>query len=239
MDTAGYVTLSRQVGLVRDLQVVANNIANSATTGYRQEGLLFSEYVKAGVDGQSDISMTRASARNTSLEQGGLTRTGSPFDLAIEGDGFFQVETDRGPRLTRAGSFSPGPDGGLLTMSGYRVLDAVGAPVFVPAGQDVRIASDGTMSAGGQPIGQIGIVMPVNPVDLQREDGVLFRTSDGVDPVAAPRVLQGFLEDSNVNPVAQVARMIEIQRAYEMGQKFLESEDDRIRQSVKTLIRST
>ncbi len=239
METAAYASLSRQVGLMRELQVVANNIANSVTTGYRQEGLVFSEFVKDGGRAASDLSMTRAAARNTSMNQGTLTETGGALDLAIEGEGFFQVETERGPRLTRAGAFSSDTNGALLTAGGGRVLDDAGSPVFVPAGVDVSIASDGTISADGQPLGRVGLYRPVDPNDLQREDGVLFRTESGVEPVENPRILQGFLEGSNVNAVSQIARLVEVQRAYEMGQSFLEAEDKRIRDSVKTLIRTS
>lgn len=238
METAGYASLSRQVGLVRELQVIANNVANSVTTGYRQEGLVFSEFVKRADEDAADLSLTRASARNTSLEQGALNQTDGVFDLAIEGDGFFQVETTRGPRLTRAGSFSTDAAGALLTPNGDRVLDEAGAPVLVPPGQEVHIATDGTISSEGQPIGRIGLFLPVEPFDLHREDGVLFRTEYGVEPVANPRVLQGFLEGSNVNPVMQIARMVEVQRAYEMGQSFLDAEDQRLRDSINVLIKT-
>ncbi|MHA6264160.1 flagellar hook-basal body complex protein [Arenibacterium sp. CAU 1754] len=236
METAGYVTLSRQSGLMNEMRIVANNIANAATTGYRQEGLVFSEYVQSAPN-QPSVSMTRTQVRNTSMEAGALTKTDGRFDFAIEGDGFFLIETPAGERLTRAGSFAPNADGDLVTMNGHRVLDAGGAPVFVPAGTDISVASDGTVSADGQPLGQIGLVRPTEPLDMIREDGVMFRTDDGVEPAGQARLLQGFLEGSNVNPILQVSRMIEIQRAYEMGQSFLETEDQRIRNAVKSLIR--
>ncbi len=237
MDAAGYVTLSRQSGLMREMRIVANNIANAATTGYRQEGLIFSEFVKTAPD-QSSLSMSQARVRNTSMAQGALTQTNGTFDFAIEGDGFFMVETPAGERLTRAGSFSPNAEGDLVTMDGHRVLDAGGAPVFVPPGvAGLSVAADGTLSADGQLLGQIGLFQPVVPLDMVREDGVMFRADAGVDPAQNATVLQGFVEGSNVNPILQVSRMIEIQRAYEMGQSFLETEDQRIRNAVKTLIK--
>lgn len=237
MGSAGYPILSRQTGLMREMQIVANNIANAATTGYRQEGVVFSEFV-ASSPGQSSVSMGRAQIQNTSLGQGALTQTNSDLDLAIEGDGFFMVETPSGNRLTRAGSFAPNAVGDLVNMSGFRVLDAGGAPVFVPTGVGgVEIASDGTVSAQGQPVGQIGLFQPEETTRLIREDGVLFRAEGPVGPADTAQILQGFLESSNVNPIGQVARMIEIQRAYEMGQSFLEAEDERIRNSVKSLMR--
>ncbi|MBV1927131.1 MAG: flagellar hook-basal body complex protein [Rhodobacteraceae bacterium] len=237
MGSAGYAILSRQTGLMGEMQIVANNIANAATTGYRQEGLIFSEYV-AGASGKSSVSMGRAQIQNTSMGQGELTQTNGDLDLAIEGDGFFMIETPSGNRLTRAGSFAPNAVGDLVNMSGYRVLDAGGAPVFVPTGVGgVEIASDGTVSAQGQPVGQIGLFQPEESTRLIREDGVMFRAEGPIGPADTAQILQGFLESSNVNPIGQVARMIEIQRAYEMGQSFLEAEDERIRNSVKSLMR--
>lgn len=236
MENVGYATLSRQAGLMREMQVVANNIANAATTGYRQEDLMFSEFVH-NTPNQTHLSMTRASARSTSMQQGGLSQTNGAFDLAIEGEGFFLIETLAGERLTRAGSFAPNPNGELVTADGNRLLDEGGSAVFVPPTGKVQIASDGTLSADGRALGRIGLYQPIVPTAMSREDGVKFRADDGFEAVANPRMLQGFLEDSNVNPVSQVARMIEIQRSYEMGQSFLEAEDERIRQAVKLLVR--
>ncbi|SMC56888.1 flagellar hook-basal body complex protein [Primorskyibacter flagellatus] len=237
MENAGYTTLTRQSGLKREMQVVANNIANAATTGFKQEGLLFSEYIMRSKGGDS-LSMASARVAETSLSQGELTKTGNAFDLAIEGDGFFMVQTPDGNRLTRAGMFTPDAQGNLVTADGHPVLDLGETPVFVPAGDGpVSIAPDGTISANGQPLGQIGIFAPVNPREMIREGSVLFRSEAGSEPVEEARVIQGFLEASNVDPISQLARMIEVQRAYEMGQSFMDAEDERIRTAMKTLIK--
>jgi len=235
METTGYATLTRQAGLMREMQVVANNIANAATTGFRQEGVIFSEYVQP-VRGGPSLSMAVARARQTSLVQGTLTRTGNDFDFAIEGEGFFLIETPQGERLTRSGSFSPSAEGDLVTNDGFRVLDAGGAPIFVPPRGQIRAAADGTLSADGHPIAQIGIVLPTDPMALRREDGVMFDAVGGFEPVDGARVVQGFLEGSNVDPIGQVARMITVQRAYEMGQSFLEAEHDRMRGAIKAMM---
>lgn len=234
MENAGYTTLSRQSGLAREMQIVANNIANAATTGFRSEGLIFSEYVQS-LDVGASLSIGQGNIRNTSFEQGPLTQTNGAFDLAIEGDGFFLVETPAGERLTRAGAFSPSGEGDLVTYDGFRVLDAGGAPLFVPPGETISVAADGTISANGAPIGQIGIVRPVDSTDMVREDGVMFKTDAGYEPTDSARVLQGFVENSNVNAIGQLARMIEVQRAYELGQSFLESEDERVRTAMKSI----
>ncbi|MFW8593756.1 flagellar hook-basal body complex protein [Cribrihabitans neustonicus] len=238
MEATGYATLSRQSGLMREMRVVANNIANSATTGYRQEGLIFSEYVQR-TPGQGSLSMARANIYNTSMEQGAMTQTGGTFDFAIEGDGFFMVETPQGERLTRSGAFSPNAEGDLVTMDGYRVLDAGRAPVFVPpdAGK-IEVGSDGSLSAGGRLLGQLGLFKPVEQHQMVREDGVMFRVEGEIEESFDSKVLQGFLEGSNVNAISEVTRMIEVQRAYEMGQSFLDTEDQRIRNAIKNLMKS-
>ncbi|KGM49761.1 flagellar hook-basal body complex protein [Pseudooceanicola atlanticus] len=237
MDNTGYTTLTRQTGLMKEMQIVANNIANAATTGYRQEGLVFSEYVQRVADGPS-VSMATANVRRTSMMQGALTQTGNRFDFAIEGDGFFLIETPQGERLTRAGSFSASANGDLVTNDGFRVLDSGGAPVFVPAGAgDISAAADGTLSVDGQPLAQIGIVRPIDPNGMTREDGVMFEADAGFEPVENPRVVQGFIESSNVDPISQIARMIQVQRAYEMGQSFLDAENERVRNAMKTFMK--
>jgi len=236
MDNAIYATLSRQSGLMARMQLVANNIANASTTGFRAEGMLFSEFIRTLGPGEPSLSMAAARVRVTDLAPGAAAMTGGSLDLAIEGEGFFLVAAPEGERLTRAGAFATDEAGNLVTMQGWPVLDAGGAPLFVPPGAGaVTVAADGTISAGGRPLGQIGLVLPADPLALVRLDGVSFRSDGGLDPAPGARVLQGFLEGSNVDPVLEVARMIEVQRAYEMGQSFLEREDERIRNVIQTL----
>jgi len=212
LDSTGYITLTRQSGLMREMQVVANNIANAATTGFRQEGIVFSEYVQS-IQGGGSLSMGNGNARQTSLVQGALSETGGTYDFAIEGDGFFLIETPNGERLTRAGSFTPNGEGDLVTHEGYPVLDAGGAPIFVPPdAQTISVGTDGTISADGNLVGQIAIVQPNEPTMMVRESGVMFRADEGFEPSETARVLQGFAEASNVDPISQLARMIEVQR---------------------------
>jgi len=234
MDAAGYATLNRQSGLMREMGVVANNIANASTTGFRREGVVFSEYVVA-LDQDPSLSMAYASGRQVDLSQSTLSQTGGQFDFAIQGEGFFLIETPQGQRLTRAGSFTPSAEGELVTPDGYRLLDAGGAPVFVPPdARGVAVATDGTLSAAGQPIAQLGLWQPTDPLSLQHQSGTLFSATD-LEPAEGATVLQGMLEDSNVEPVSEIARMIEVQRAYELGQKFLDAEDQRVRGVITTL----
>jgi len=238
MENATYASLTRQSGLMSELRSIANNIANASTAGYRAEGVVFSEHVTRLGRGHASLSMPFAQGRDTSFDQGSLSRTGGRFDLAIEGEGFFLIQTPDGERLSRNGHFTPNENGDLVTQDGYPVLDAGGAPVFVPQGvAGISIASDGTISADGQPIGQIGLYLPEDPNDLVREDGVRFRAEEGVLPAPLARVVQGYLEQSNVNPILEVSRMIEVQRAYELGQSFLDLEDQRIRNMIRDIHR--
>lgn len=237
MQITSYATLTRQSGLLREMHIVANNLANMATTGYRQEGIVFSEYVKQIGNDQS-VSMARANTRATSFTQGSLEKTGAALDIALEGDGFFLVQTAHGERLTRSGSFSTDAAGRLVNADGHTVLDTGFTPIILPRdGSDIAVAADGTISQQGNPIGQIGAFQPIDHAGLAREDGVLFSSANGIEAASDVRMVQGFLEASNVNPILQISRMIEIQRAYEMGQSFLDAEEERMRTAMKTFVR--
>jgi flagellar basal-body rod protein FlgF len=235
MDNPGYSALTRLSGLAREMSVVANNIANISTTGFRSEGLIFAEHIAStGRDGPS-LSMGTATGRSISDQQGALEQTGGTFDFAIEGEGFFMVETAQGPALTRAGGFIRNDVGEVVTPEGDRLLDAGGAPIFVPPdARGVALAPDGTISADGQPLTVVGLYMPNDPLELSRQSGTAFTAESGYQPAEGARVVQGFLERSNVSAVAQISRMIEVQRAYELGQSFMDAEDNRIRDFLRT-----
>ncbi|MEX5727909.1 flagellar basal-body rod protein FlgF [Rhodovulum iodosum] len=235
MDGAGYIALSRQAGLMRALDTVAQNIANAATTGYRREGVIFSEHVVAQPGGGA-LAMANGHVRRTDFTQAPLRQTDGPLDFAIEGTGFFLVETPRGQRLTRAGHFTPEANGELVTPAGHRLLDAGGAPVFVPPdAAGVALAPDGTLSADGRALTRIGLYAPADPTAMRRAPGAAFDPGGAVQPLEEARLMQGFLEESNVEPVAEIARMIDVQHAYELGQSLIDREDERIRSVIRTL----
>ena len=195
MEGAGYVTLTRQSGLLREMQVVANNVANAGTAGFRREGVIFSEFVR-GAGAAPSLSMAPGGARQ---------------------------------------AFSPGPDGVLRNMDGHALLDAGGSAITIPPGTaSVLIGQDGTLSGDGRPISRIGRWLPSDPLLLRHEGGTLFDGGETV-PVTGGQILQGVLEDSNVDPVLELARMVEVQRAYEMGQGFLDREDERMRGVIRTM----
>jgi flagellar basal-body rod protein FlgF len=238
MDVAGYVALTRQRGLDKELQTVANNIANISTTGYQREGVIFAEMVEALPTEGGSVAMTAARGHFIDHVQGALSPTGGPLDFAIEGEGYFTVLTPQGERLTRAGSFTRDAEGQIVNMDGYQLLDEGGGPILVPFEvTNVNLSTDGTLSGDGQPIAQLGLVVPDDPTTVFREAGVLFRVGGNVTPLepGQSNFVQGFVEQSNVNAVSEMAHMIEVQRAYESGQKLLEQEDQRIREVVQVL----
>lgn len=233
MTNSIYATVSRQDGLLKELQVVANNIANTNTTGYKTDRALFAEYVMATGADTPSLSMGGLAGHSFDLTQGTVKFTGGQLDLAIQGEGFFAVETDNGQRLTRAGAFQLSSQGELIAPDGARVLDGGSTPIQIPPDvEGLSIAGDGTISADGQILGQVGVFTPTG--QLQRDTDTRF-IAPGVQQNETAKVLQGAVEASNVSPVLEMARMIEVQRAYEAGQAVLEKEDQRITQLISTV----
>ncbi len=219
---------------MQEMQVVSNNLANSSTTGYKSDRAIFSEFLAGSGMGDDVLSMGGLGAHAFQLEQGNLKMTGGQFDLALEGEGYFTVDTGNGQRLTRSGHFQLDPAGKLVDMAGSAVLDASGNPIIVsPEVTQVAISGDGTVSADGQILGQIGVVRANG--ELSRDSNTYFSAPGGTTAVENTKIVQGALEQSNVSPVLEVARMIEVQRAYEAGQTVLEREDERIGQLISTV----
>ena len=223
------------------MNTIANNIANVNTSGFRKQGAIFSEYVvQAGSKDfsdtslQSSVSIGRLGAHYNDFTNASLKQTGGTYDLAIEGEGFFLIGTEDGPRLSRAGRFMTDREGALITADGDRVLDDSASPIIIPPDAvRVAIGGDGSISANGQPLGKIGVVIASHQ-NMQRIGNNLWH-ADSYSAVANPRILQGFLEGSNVNPVIEIARMIEVGRAYEAGQKLLEIEDERLAKTIRSI----
>lgn len=233
MSNAIYSALSRQAALEHELSSLANNIANASTAGYRGDGQIFSEYVNA-VPRQPSISQTRIGGRLIDGRQGDFIQTGGALDLAIEGEGFFVVETPQGERLTRAGAFQRNEQGILATSEGHLVQGAGGGSIAVSDGaEDLVISADGVISAGGAVIGQIRVA-DADPTLLTREGATLFRAGGALTDLD-PVVRQGFIEASNVTPVLQLSRLIEVQRAFELGQQLLTNEEARIQRAISVL----
>ena len=237
MQDSLYVSLSAQIALQRRLDTIADNVANATTAGFRATGVKFEDVVTGS--GQKSVSF--ASQGNTYLSDahGAMTQTGNPFDFAIRGNAWFGIETPAGTVMTRDGRFSMNENGELRSLEGYAVLDAGGAPIQLdPRGGPPRAGADGSLRQGENMVGAIGLF----DFDPGR-DFVRFGNS-GVVPAGAPEpitdranvgVTQGFVEESNLNPVLEMTRLIMVQRAFEnvaalMRQTAASSDD-----AIKTL----
>jgi len=245
MDNPIYTSLSRQSGLMRELSVIANNLANSDTTGFKRESAVFSEYIQRAAQGtatsepQNSMSMGRLAAHVSNFESGAIRQTGGTLDVALDGEGFFTIEAPQGERLTRAGHFMTDAEGTLTTHNGYPVLDDGGGQIQIPLEVNLlAIGGDGTISADGIEIGRLGVVT-ADPTELSREGDNLWLAAAGTEPLETPQIIQGFLEGSNVQPVNEIARMIEVQRHYDAGQKLLDMENDRIKSVISTVRQMT
>jgi len=242
VDNVAYIGLSRQAGLMRELDIIANNLANANTTGFRREGAVFSEHVKA-LQGASQrivqpsrsLSIGHLGAHATDFSQGGMKATGAPLDIAIEGEGFFVIDTPAGQSLTRAGAFLTNSEGQLITPDGYGVLDDAGGQINFPADAGtILISRDGSITVDGDQVARLGVV-DADPLQLERLGDNLWRSPAGTQQLEDFAVRQGFLETSNVSPVTEIARMIEVQRHYDAGQTLLELDNERIKNVVTTL----
>lgn len=225
MDNAIYLSLQQQRVLSTQLDIVANNLANVTTTGFKGEIARFAEASvnpAADQDSPRDIRFVRDNGLVRNLTQGAVLRTENPLDLAVEGDGFFVVQGPDGPLYTRDGSFALDPNGALVTKDGLPVLDSGNAPILVPPDSGpLGIGKDGTITAGLTQIGQVGVVQFQAAERLQKVGANRYE-ANGQNPIASPnsRVVQGALEGSNVSPVVEISRLIEISRAYEAAARF-------------------
>ncbi len=234
MSDAVYATLARQTGLMKEMQVVANNIANSNTTGFKTDRAVFAEFLVDAGAGAPSISMGSLAGHAFELAQGELKFTGATFDLAIQGEGFFVLETGQGQRLTRAGHFQLSPEGALVDPTGARVLGAGGNEIAIPEGAtNISISADGAISADGELVDRVGVMQPDGV--LERDSDTRFIAPGGLVEVEGASIVQGALEQSNVSPVLEVSRMIEVQRAYEAGQALLERDDQRINKLISAV----
>ncbi|NBB17192.1 flagellar basal-body rod protein FlgF [Caulobacter sp. SLTY] len=239
MDNTLYISLSRQMTLRREMDVIANNIANADTTGFKVESLMVRTEAQAPArmtdGGKVKFVLDDGVARD--FTQGSLRQTGGDFDLAIEGKGFFQVTTEDGDRFTRDGRFTLSPDGKLTTQAGDPVMGDGGEIVLDIARGPVAIAADGTISQAGERVGKVQVFLFEDRSVLAKDQNNLLKNTSNEAPVAdtASRVRQGMLEGSNVNPILQITRMIEVSRAYESVVRTMENTSDLSRRAVERL----
>ena len=206
---------------------VANNLANVNTVGYRRDRT-FAAALEERLDAEGAPVSTRVGGQWTERTAGALEQTGAPLDVALEGEGFFRVQSATGQaRLTRAGQFVLAADGTVRTPAGdLTLLCDDGAPLTLPpSGGEILITTSGEVSVGGTPVGRIGVADVADARDLVRLDGATFDAAGVAVRPAEARVRQGFVEASNVNAVTEMADLIEHVRLFESQQKSLQTTD--------------
>ena len=235
MDNALYVGLSKQMLLGRELDITANNLANANTTGFKVETLMSTadpQRAKGMSIGSAPVQFVADNGVARDFSQGPLQSTGAPLDLAIMGQGFFQVSTANGTRFTRDGRFATDAQGQLVTQSGDPVLDAGGSPITLnPQGGTPNIGGDGTITqtipgqTSVQTVGKVGVVSFDDMSSLTKEGAGLFSntTNAASTPVTGQVLRQGMLEGSNVQSITQVTDLIRISRAYDMISQMMNS----------------
>lgn len=235
MELPSTIALSYVMAQSRAMDVTATNLANAATPGFKSGHMLFTDWLPRtpGLRGGERVAYVQDRATYRDAAPGTLTHTGNPLDLALGGDGFFTVQTPRGPRLTRAGRFAPQPDGTVADDAGEALLDTGGQPIRVgPADTSLTVSADGTIQSENGPLGRVGVVQPDDPMKLQPEGATAFRSDGTTGPVAQPRIVQGAVEDSNVHPVAEVTRMMAGLRAFQFASQFVEAESTRLQSAI-------
>jgi flagellar basal-body rod protein FlgF len=220
MDNAIYVGLSRQILLQRELDIVANNLANADTAGFKFESLMASDdAVTTPTPGAATTPVDFVAAAGVARDytQGPLTQTGAPLDVAIDGKGFFQISTAAGPRYTRDGRFRLDATGRLVTQDGDPVEGDGGDIVLDPKKGQVAIAANGDISQAGQNVGKLSVVTFDSLAALSKDGNNLYRNDSNLtaQPSTSASLKQGMLEGSNVQPVTQITRLIEVNRAYD------------------------
>ena len=246
MSTADLVLLSSQVALQRSVDVVANNIANASTTGFKREGIEFSTMMSNLNAGKPiQLVFDRSTYRDTSA--GTISSTGNPLDLAIQGSGYFQVQSTGGAtEYTRDGAFHMDNQGQIVTGANLPVLSDGGAPITLPNdARDITVSGDGfitaqvgTGSARAQ-LGKIGVVKFENDQAVTPAGNNLYTTSQTPTPVTGNAIVQGAIEQSNVTPVTELTDLIKIQRAYEQAATLISNENTRLSSAIDKLSQIT
>jgi flagellar basal-body rod protein FlgF len=241
MDNTSYIALSRQLTLRRELDVVANNVANINTTGFKLENLMVQSEPAAPayndpIKAPANFAYDRGVGRD--FRQGTLQQTGNELDLAIEGEGvFFTIIGPNGPVYTRNGAFTMGPDGTVQTDDG-RQLQGDGGPLTLdPKKPSPTISADGIVSQGLEQVGRINVVRIPQLSDLEKQGDGTYRLTTNAQPLPATdvKVAQGYLESSNVNPIKEITHLVEINRSYAAISNMIQQTAELNRSAVERL----
>lgn len=237
MQAGLYVNLSGQIALERRLTTLANNVANAGTAGYRSEELKFDTMLSMA--SKVPTAFSTAGDSFISEKSGGLNRTGNPLDVAVQGKGWIAIQTPGGTAYTRDGRMQLLETGELQTLNGYPILDAGNAPILLdPAAGSPKIAHDGMITQGNISFGAIGLFT----IDLSNgykrfENSSVMTANAGVPTVsfASDGFVQGFIEESNVNPVSEMTSLIMVTRAFDGLQTSIEESESSLKKVIQIL----
>lgn len=241
MENTSYIALSRQNALWRQLDVIANNMANANTPAYKGEHMMFREFL---VDTRSSnratgtkLSFVQDTGLLRDTREGPMTKTDNPLDVGIHGDGYFQIETQAGMRYSRNGHFRLDETGMLVNTQGFAVMDKNDNPIiFAPNETRIEIAGDGTVSTENGVVANLKVVRFANEQNLRNAGDSLYETTDTAEVVQRPQMVQGMMEESNVQPVLEITKMTELLRQYQAAQNMLDKEHERTMKVIETLV---
>jgi flagellar basal-body rod protein FlgF len=233
MDPISALAASGMRARMESLDMLANNIANASTGGYKADREFYSLYLSPdAAEGDGSQTMPVIERPWTDLSQGVVHATGNPLDVALNGPGFFAVEGPNGPLYTRNGSFHIAPGGVLVTSEGYPVLGAGGARLTLAPERPVEITDDGSIQQDGAPAGQLEVVDLPAGAALTKQSGAYFRTGATPTPSSAS-VEQGRLEASNTGSAESAVRLVSLMRQFEMLQKAVGMANDMDRKAIE------
>ena len=236
MQTGLYVSLSSQIALDRRMATLADNVANSTTVGFRATEVKFNQVVSD--QKTADVAFVSQGNEFLSTRAGGITETGNTLDFAIKGDAWFQVETPSGPTLTRDGRFTLTEAGELVTLNGYAVLDAGGGPIQIDGNNGpLTLSADGQLNQNGQPVTALGLF------DADLSGGFMRAGNSGIITTIPPEpvldrmdagVVQGYVEESNVNAIGEMTQLIQVTRAFESIASLMRDSEESIKEAIRT-----
>jgi flagellar basal-body rod protein FlgF len=219
-----YVATAGAVAQSHALDATANNIANATTAGFHGDRVLFREALAAARS--PDVTLVGAGTARIDDQAGAIAHTDNPLDLALEGDGYFAVETPGGPRYTRAGNFQLDAQHTLVTADGFAVRGEGGGPIAIPEGATaIHVAADGRITADDTEVGKLELVR-FAARSLRREGGTLHAATGAPEAGDPPKVRSGALESSNVNAVRGVVDLVKVSRTYESLMRVIQGYHD-------------
>ena len=233
METTGTIALSQMAAMQRQMDIIASNIANANTTAFKGERMMFIEFLQSGEEERFSYVQDYGTLRD--LTVGSLTQTDNPLDIAINGEGYFQVKTAQGVRFTRSGHFRLDESGAIVTSDGDAVLGDGGQPLLAAGSGDIAVSTAGAVSVDGAKIGTLGVVTFDDEQALRKVVGGLYATDQQPQPVADVNLVQGVLENSNVEPIVQMTQMIELLRGYQNAQRLIVDDHEAKRRAIQVI----